>query len=416
MKTIFVQIASYRDPELLPTLKDCISKSKYPENLRFGICWQHSKDDAWDNLEEFVNDNRFRIIDIDYSESKGVCWARNYVQQKYDGEDYTLQIDSHHRFVENWDEILIEMIEDLQKKGHKKPLLTAYVPSYNPQNDPQERAQEPWWMTFDRFIPEGAIFFLPAAIPNWQSLNEPIPSRFYSAHFCFTLGQFANEVQHDPNYYFHGEEISIAARAYTHGYDLFHPHRIVLWHEYTRRGRKKQWDDDLEWGNKNNESHKRNRVLFGMDNECRCSIDFGKYGFGNQRTLEEYEAYSGIKFRTRGVQQYTLDNKFAPNPIISDKAAYEKSFLKIFKHCIDLSYDQVPEKDYDFWCVAFEDGSGNTIHRQDADENEIKTKYNDPDGYVKIWRSFHTEVLPKKWVVWPHSISKGWCDRLTGNI
>lgn len=416
MSTIFLQIASYRDPELLPTLKDCISKAKNPENLRFGICWQHSKEDEWDSLSEFEKDSRFRIIDVDYKESKGVCWARNYVQKKYDGEDYTLQIDSHHRFVENWDSILIEMIKQLQKKGHKKPLLTSYVPSYNPQNDPQERAQDPWWMTFDRFIPEGAVFFLPAAIPNWQSLTEPIPSRFYSAHFCFTLGQFCTEVPHDPNYYFHGEEISIAARAYTHGYDLFHPHRIVVWHEYTRRGRKKQWDDDIEWVNRNNESHRRNRVLFGMDNECRCSIDFGQYGFGTERTLEQYEAYSGLKFRTRGVQQYTLDNKYAPNPEISDKALYERSFLKVFKHCIDLGYDQVPEKDYDFWCVAFEDEAGNTIHRQDSDEADIANKYNDPDGYIKIWRSFHTEVKPFRWVVWPHSKSKGWCDRITGNI
>jgi hypothetical protein len=46
---IFVQIASYRDPELLPTIKECISKAKYPERLTFGICWQHSEDDEWDN-------------------------------------------------------------------------------------------------------------------------------------------------------------------------------------------------------------------------------------------------------------------------------------------------------------------------------------------------------------------------------
>jgi hypothetical protein len=85
-------------------------------------------------------------------------------------------------------------------------------------------------MVFDRFIPEGAVFFLPSSIPNWETLTEPIPSRFYSAHFCFTLGQFTKEVSHDPEFYFHGEEISIAVRAFTHGYDLFHPHKLVIWH------------------------------------------------------------------------------------------------------------------------------------------------------------------------------------------
>jgi P2-related tail formation protein len=61
---IFIQIASYRDPQLLVTLKDCIEKSKYPENLVFSIAWQHSVDDEWDNLSEYANDSRFKIIDI----------------------------------------------------------------------------------------------------------------------------------------------------------------------------------------------------------------------------------------------------------------------------------------------------------------------------------------------------------------
>ena len=51
---IFIQIASYRDPELLKTLKDCVENSDNPENLVFGICWQHSKEDEWDNLDEYV--------------------------------------------------------------------------------------------------------------------------------------------------------------------------------------------------------------------------------------------------------------------------------------------------------------------------------------------------------------------------
>jgi hypothetical protein len=45
--TIFVQIASYRDPQLLPTLKDMIDKAEHPENLRIGICWQHCDKDEW---------------------------------------------------------------------------------------------------------------------------------------------------------------------------------------------------------------------------------------------------------------------------------------------------------------------------------------------------------------------------------
>jgi hypothetical protein len=413
---IFVQIASYRDPELEKTVKDMIANAKKPNNLRIGICRQYHPEDGFDTLDEYRKDKRFRILDVLYSDSKGVCWARNQVQQLYGGEEYTLQIDSHMRFEKNWDDTLIKMVKQLQKKDFAKPLLTGYVSSFNPENDPAERIKEPWRMVFDRFIPEGAVFFLPETIPGWENLKEPVTSRFYSAHFAFSIGQFSTEVQHDPEFYFHGEEISIAARAYTHGYDLFHPHKVVIWHEYTRKGRTKQWDDDKEWGLKNTISHSKNRQLFGMDGE-EVTLDFGIYGFGTERTLKEYEIYSGLLFSRRAVQQFTLDKNYPPNPqIFETEEEWLNSYATIFKHCIDIGFDSVPENDYDFWVVAFHDENDETIHRQDADVHEINRMKNDPDGYCKVWREFQTTHKPKYWVVWPHSQSNGWGERLTGNL
>jgi hypothetical protein len=418
MSNIFIQIASYRDPQLILTVEDCIKNAKNPENLVFCIAHQFSDDDEFSkDIDKYRDDPRFRIIDIPYKEARGACWARNLIQQRYDNETYTLQIDSHHRFTENWDEQLIDMLLHLQSKGHKKPLLTSYISSFNPENDPDERGTEPWWMTFDRFIPEGAIFFLPAGIPNWRELTEPVPARFYSAHFAFTLGQFSKEVQHDPQMYFHGEEISIAVRAYTHGYDLFHPHKIIAYHEYTRKGRTKQWDDDPEWGQKNNASHLRNRTLFGMDGECSpCTKNsFGHYWFGTERTLEQYEAYAGISFKKRAVQQYTLDNKFAPNPVIEDPIEYDQSFLQRFKHCIDVGFDSVPYDDYEFWAVIFEDKDGNLISRKDADKEEIKRLKSDSEGYCKIWREYYGPN-PHKYIVWPYSTEHGWCEKIERDL
>jgi glycosyltransferase involved in cell wall biosynthesis len=392
-----------------------LENAKNPQNLVLGVCRQYHPDDKFDDLSEYENDKRFRILNVLYTESKGVCWARNQVQQLYKNEKYTLQIDSHMRFAPNWDVEMIDMVKDLQKKGYKKPLLTGYVSSFDPDNDPNGRVNEPWRMVFDRFIPEGAVFFLPETIPNWKNLTEPVTTRFYSAHYCFTLGQFSKEVIHNPNYYFHGEEISIAVRAFTHGYDLFHPHKVLIWHEYTRKNRTKQWDDDKEWFKKNEQSHKLNRQLFGMDGEEM--VDFGVYGFGKERTLEDYEKYAGIKFSIRGVQQYTLDKNYPPNlEPYETREEWLKSFSSIFKHCIDIYKQQVPEKDYDFWVVAFHNEKDETIFRQDADINEINRIMSDPDGYCKIWREFQTTIKPKYWVVWPYSKSKGWCERITGNL
>lgn len=400
---IFIQIAAYRDPELLPTIRECIKNAKHPDRLVFGIAWQHAPEDEWDTLDEFVGDERFRIIDIHYRQTRGTCWARSEIQKHWAGEDYTLQLDSHHRFAKNWDTTLIKMVKDLQKVGHKKPILTAYIPSYTPSNDPSGRSKEPWFMTFDRFTPQGAVFFLPSTIPDWKNRTLPYPSRFYSAHFAFTLGKFCVEVPHDPSYLFHGEEISIAARAYTRGYDLFSPHKVVVWHEYTRAHRpRKSWDDLQQWGQWDEASLRRNRKLFGMDGEGQDNESFGIYGFGTDRTLQDYENYSGLQFSTRSVQQYTLDNGVPPNP--------PADFLRIFKHCVDIQFSDVPLDDYDLWAVAFQDEDGVELHRQDVLEDEIRRMKNDRDGYCKIWRTFHTNKQPKKWIVWPHSRSAGWRD------
>ena len=411
---IFIQIASYRDPELIKTLDDCIEKADKPEKLVFGICWQHSDEDEWDNIDKYKDDERFKIVDVNYKDSKGACWARNTLQQEYTNEEYTFQLDSHHRFIEGWDTELIKMLKGLQKKGHKKPLLTSYISSYNPENDPEGRVKVPWLMNFDRFIPEGAVFFLPATIPGWEKMTEPIPGRFYSAHFAFSLGSFVKEVPHDPEYYFHGEEISIAVRAYTHGYDLFHPHKIIAWHEYTRKGRTKQWDDDKTWGDRNTNSHLRNRKLFEMDG-LEKDIYFGIYDFGTERTLEDYERYAGVNFKKRSVQEYTKKNNFAPNPPLYGEE-YESSWTRSFKHCINIHRSSVTEKDYSFWAVIFEDDDGTPIHIEDLNKQQIDTYLNSSKDTFNVWKEFETVRQPQKWIVWPHSESKGWLEKIEGKL
>lgn len=414
--TIYIQIASYRDPQLKLTIKSLLDNSKYPENLRFGIARQFHSDDKFDDLSEYENDVRFRILNIPYNESLGVCWARHLVQQLYEDEEYTLQIDSHMRFEKNWDECLINMLENLKNDGHRKPILTAYVPSFNPDKDPDERVNVPWQMTFDKFTPEGVVFFLPEVIPNWQKLKKPIPARFYSAHFCFTIGQFALEVQHDPEFYFHGEEISIAARAYTHGYDLFHPHKVIAWHEYTRKGRTKHWDDSLEWGRLNRESLRRNRVLFSMDNEIK-NIDFGRFGFGKLRTLRDYEIYSGLLFSKRAVQQYTIDKNPPPNPYnFNNDEEWEKSFASKIIYDIKIPKSNLPEEDYEFFAIAFHDEKDETLYRKDADKIEIINSFKMNSEFSIFRREFNNEKKPTYWVVWPYSKTKKWCDRLVGQF
>ena len=433
---IFIQIAAYRDPELIKTINNILEKADNPENLRFGICWQYNSGDDFDSdVAKFMNDNRFRFIKVPNDISHGTCWARHTIQHLYCEEEFTLAIDSHHRFVPHWDSELKSMYYYMQDLGHKKPLFTGYVTSYKPWLEGTDGTDnytfkngfeiDPWKMVMDRFIPEGAVFFLPASILKKEQ-QKPIPSRFYSAHFCFTTGQMCKEVPHDPNYYFHGEEISIAVRAYTHGYDLFHPHKIICYHEYTRKGRPHHWDDCNkkhgrlhDWWEVNEMCHKRNRILFGMDGEDPNQINFGEYGFGNVRTLEDYQRYAGVNFKERAISPECRDNITPVYPHF-DNPNWENEWLKNW--CIDffIPWTELP-KDYsdtEFWYVGIHDENGVELKRQDFDIDKISEIYDDRQDMfaARFALSLTCDSKPVSYTVIPHQKTTGWLDKIIKTI
>lgn len=394
--SIFVQIASYRDPQLVPTIDDLIGKAKYPDLLTVAICHQYDPDDGFDNLDHYRNDHRFKIVDVDYTQSKGVCWARNCIQQLYAGEDYTLQIDSHSRFAHHWDEEIIAMICGLQNKGYSKPVLTGYPASYDPANDQVlDTNTPPLQMVITHFLREGIPMCKSETIPGWQMFTAPVSARFYSAGFCFTLGSFCIDVQHDPEIYFIGEEISIAVRAFTHGYDLFHPHKMLLWHQYTRLDAAKHWDDDISWQEKNHISFKKTRMLLGIDPGGETLT--GKYALGSNRSLAEYEMYAGISFSRSGVQNDTLSKAFPlPNYAkVKDKEWYAR-LLKY--HELEIVIDSKMLSSINHILFTVLDSCNNTIHVKKIDNQDfIKNKNDNPQSII-INTCFFTCYNPVTWV------------------
>ena len=82
--------------------------------------------------------------------------------------------------------------------------------------------------------------------------------------------------------------MNITIRAFTYGYDLFHPHIVVVWHEYTRKNRTKHWDDDKEWWKKDFSSKDHYKTFI----ENMKKIDpINRYGLGKERNIEDYVNY-----------------------------------------------------------------------------------------------------------------------------
>ena len=69
-----------------------------------------------------------------------------------------------------------------------------------------------------------------ASTTHVRKFDKPRPNAFLAAGYLFSKGSFAKEVPYDPHMYFSDEEISLAARAYTHGWDGFAPSRVFIYH------------------------------------------------------------------------------------------------------------------------------------------------------------------------------------------
>jgi hypothetical protein len=81
-ETILIHLPAYRDPELVPTIKDALANAKYPKRIHFGICRQFREEDQFDNVDEFRKDKRFHIMDVPYKEAMGLPWARAQINEK----------------------------------------------------------------------------------------------------------------------------------------------------------------------------------------------------------------------------------------------------------------------------------------------------------------------------------------------
>jgi hypothetical protein len=412
-ETIFIHLPAYRDPELIPTIKDALDKAKYPKRIHFGICRQYHPDDKFDDLSEYKKDKRFNIYECLYTEAKGLPWARAIINEQLLGnQDYILQLDSHHRFNKDWDVTLIEMHNQMEKKGHK-PILAAYLPLYNPFNDPEGRADVPWQQQFACFYPHGTIFIRPALLTGWQNMTEPAPSRFLSGHFCFARSEWAREIKHDPDIYFSGEEINLTVRSYTHGYDMFHPHKLVIWHSTMREERagRLKWDDDakhgVNWWNKQDYARKKIRSLFRVENNP--DIDLTGYDLGDVRSIEDYEAYAGVNFKSKSVQKYTLENKYPPNPV-------DSPWSKSFYHLVNITRNDLPKDDYTSILVAFDDENGIGIYHKSIEGYQLDNfiKNNHPIHYEEFFTYDGKE--PKRFVAWAYSKERGWAERIESQI
>jgi|TARA_B110000503_G_scaffold61202_1_gene97118 hypothetical protein len=306
--SIFISIASYQDPLLVSTIFGAYNNAKNKDELIFSICDQSDDPINIDDLD-FADQVRYEHVNPVFS--KGPCWARHRAQTFYQEEDYFLQIDSHTQFLPNWDELFKEALLKIEAAGltdgyFAKPIITSYPRSFKvldferglfELNTGDKHTQVITYRK-DSLFSRGS-FSRQIGIPTQHT--EITHAYLMAAGCIFTRGKFVKDIPYDPNYYFYGEELSMALRAFTHGFSFFHIPDVPLFHLYTDVSnipRKLHWDpeDDANRAIKWHELEQKS--LDRLDDLFAGKIE-GSMGLGSQRSLKDYAVISGVDLKNK---------------------------------------------------------------------------------------------------------------------
>ena len=296
---IFVQIPSDRDTECQWTIKDLFEKAKHPERIFVGVCWQFVPEEDQDCFKVVTRPEQVRTVEYHAKASRGACWARHMVQKLWQGEEYSLQIDSHMRFTDNWDARAIDMLHRCESP---KPVLSAYSPGYEPPN----KLEPPLLKTTiaHEFTKDGVFMPLYKTETIENTPASPTLNAFVNASFIFARAHLIEEVPYDPYLYFYGEEITLAARFWTHGWDIFVPNEVLLYHCFSRTNRPLHWKDHhQDWFKINTPAYARTRHLLGTQHSENPLVtkELDAYGLGTTRSLAEYQRFCGVDFKSKTI-------------------------------------------------------------------------------------------------------------------
>lgn len=320
---LFVSVAAFCEPFLAFTLSNAIKKAADPQSIVFGVVDQHpfsrravlaaamleaGKDTG-------MTEANLRYIHISPHETRGVCWARSLVFSLFQHEDFVLQIDSHMLFEESWDAVLYQQHAGLLEKS-PKPIISTYPYGFEFENDQPVIKVKPGKQSVlvlrphpDTSLSENNATLRFRAEHFFTS--EPVLGCHVAGGFLFAAGDFVQEIPYDPYLYFHGEEQSLAVRAWTRGWDIYHLLKIPLYHLYKMPNMahsNHHWHPDWDKKRDFKAVDLRQAAVERLSDLLYQRKNLGVYGLGSQRNLEEYAALSGINYLNK-----TLVQPYQPN-------------------------------------------------------------------------------------------------------
>jgi len=330
--TIYISIASYRDGLCFDTIANAFERTKYPDRLQIGAVEQNAPGDPTclpavcevelegykepeDPRERLVCSRRkqIRLFKLDAEESLGPTFARHIGSRLYRGEYYSLQIDAHITFVNNWDELIIAQWKLLE---NERAVLSTYLKdttgATNEAGDSivnttpvmcdfsfQKSSAFPiaqFKVAYDVDAKKVAEDLIKKGLPRGKSADgkttTPLLHALWAAGMSFSRGHFTHRIPYDPHFamMFQGEEALITIRSFTHGYDIYSPSQSVMFHPYKRKNKPKGmfWENGVRHKGAAERSAERWRGMLWCDEHPAASANMRErsvYGLGNERPV-----------------------------------------------------------------------------------------------------------------------------------
>ena len=320
--TIFVSIVAYKDPHLQRTIQEALRNAANAKRIFFGIIEQE-RIEYRISPQKILYNGQIRYLGVDPIKSRGVCWARALAMTLYVGEDWFFQIDSHTMFDPGWDSTLITAAQNCSLKNPN------FVISSYPF---------PFKIDGDKWVPEP---FNSMVLVNVVKANEKFtdnlrlgfiakPMNFekavqgfhVGAGCLFSTGRFVDTFPYDPQIYFSGEEQTISARLFTHGWDIFHIPRLPIYHLYEAVDvptRPKHWDKSENEGRTLTHSTLSKASNTRVDSILSGAKDLGVFGLGHKRSLKQLASQFGVDYAQRIIEDSAYTG---PTALLNSECEY----------------------------------------------------------------------------------------------
>ena len=307
--TIFIGIASYKDPLLSHTVLHALEQAKDKSRIRFGVVDQCEPSYQWGRMDATVA-RQVHYLWVDPLRARGTCFARALTHTLYHGETIYLQIDAHMHFPLHWDQWVEEVLLD-RMAVTPRCVVSSYPPSMVKDASGEWTIEgHPPQTVITHRVNENATFggrgiYLDFGAWAHHGRTEPIRGHHVAGGMMIAPGSFIEQFPYDPQLYYLGEEQMLALRLYTHGWTIWHPVDNPIGHRYNDHQnpeiRPVHWSDDpngerpishLVWENR---SYQRQRYLVGLQGYG------GVYGLGSIRTIQDFATEFGVDYLRRSI-------------------------------------------------------------------------------------------------------------------